>query len=111
MTIFCYASSMSMTCDRLQEIYQTSSINDGTSSCCSHSEEDQTYKTLVLYKKSCKNIFDLYESQDCCYKSPTQELDGFDPSCKKNRICVVNPPLGTGTVACTNRICQARTLA
>ena len=100
---------MSMTCYDLKHIFQRSVVNDGSSSCCIHSDEDQGFKTLVLYQKSCEYVRNLFDGK-CCHLPLETELDGFAPSCEKDRICTVNSPLGSGPKTCTHRICQARSL-
>ena len=107
--MFTSSLSMSMTCHDLEYIFETAALNDGSSSCCIHSDDDQSSKTLVNYQKSCEYVRNLYEAKECCSMPLSTQL-GFEPSCKKNRICIVNPSLVTRQKTCTHRICQARTL-
>ena len=91
-----------MTCGDLQTIYNYSPVNDGSASCCASGGSN----TVVLYQSPCKTVRDLFRSNNCCNANLDAELPGFPKSCDVHRICTVNPPIAN--IACTNRICQAR---
>ena len=97
-----------ITCEGLKSIYKSSTTNNG-SPCCGQPESVISSRLVVLYDKSCDYFRNIYRENECCGddSDDDKEVTGLPASsCTTNRICKVNTD--TGGVACTNRICQAR---